>query len=366
MSRTHCNRMCPSGADCGTFRPGTPSPTRGTGSQGFIHPSTRCISLLLPALLLLPVLLLLPALTAPSSVRAQQGNGDGSALYHTRFVFDIPVVTVSDDFSDITAGAAWDVEAGRLLSVLGRRGIRSGILASDGSFNFQSTGSWLLDSDLNQEPLLARLHFDIGFELIPHPPGDIPDDLFIDDSPPARWSIADLRYHYRAAITLETGVETDQPFDAVFATAGAGLRLLNLSRTGWSGWMPTLLLMYEGVFRISDEPATEAADVTEDTFHRLRFGYRHQLDLATLGLDGFTLSGGMQYTRDFGQPDAFRDAGLHSRFGWAADLSRAIRWEGRDGPRRLDLFVRHTGGQIAPLVTSDRSFTLGLRIPYSP
>ena len=316
-------------------------------------------------LLLLSALLLIPVLGAPPSARAQQGDGDRTSPYTTRLVFDVPVLTVSDDFSEITAGAAWDLEVSRLLSVLGRRSIRSGILASDGSFNFQSTGSWLLNADLNQEPLLARLHFDVGFELIPHPPDDIPDDLFIDDSPPARWSIGDLRYHYRTAFTLETGIESDQPLDAVFATAGAGLRLLNLSRTGWTGWMPTLLLMYEGVFRVSDGPDPETADISEDTFHRLRFGYRHQLDLGTLGLGGFTLAGGLQYTRDFGQSDAFRDAGLHSRFGWAADLSRAIRWEGREGPRRMDLFVRHTGGRIAPMVTSDRSFTLGLRIPYS-
>jgi hypothetical protein len=277
--------------------------------------------------------------------------------------FDIPVVAVADDFSDVTAGAAWDIHLSRLAAAFDRRSLRSGILAGDGSFSFQSAGTWLLDADLNREPITARLHFDAGFELIPHPPGDIPTDLFIDDSPPDRWRPGDLRYHYRAALTLEAGAEADQALDAAFMTAGGGLRLLNLSRTGWSGWMPSVLVMYDRLFRITETDGIETD--ANDIFGRLRIVYRHQLDLDPLGLSGFTLAGGFQYTRDFGQPGEFRDAGLHSRFGWVADLSRAIRWDGRERPGRIDLFVRHSGGRIAPLVDSGRSFTVGLRLPYS-
>ena len=313
----------------------------------------------------LTLTLILPLQAFPSSLPAFQNEEDRISPYTTRFALDVPVVVASDDFSRVTAGAAWDLEVSRLLSVLDRRSLRSGILASDGSFHFHSNGSWLLNGDLNQQPLTARFHLDAGFELIPHPPDDIPTDLFIDDSPPPRWRIGDVRYHYRAALTLETGAETGQSFDDVFATAGAGLRLLNLSRTGWSGWMPTAHIMYEGVFRVSDGPVAETGGETADHFRRLRIVYRHQLDLGTLGLSGFTLAGGFQFTHDSGQPAAFRDEGLDSRFGWTADLSRAIRWQGRDGPGRIDLFVRHSGGRIAPLVTSDRSFLLGLRLPYS-
>ncbi len=310
--------------------------------------------------------LALPSTAFPSSIGAIQNEEDRISPYTTRFTFDIPVVAASDDFSSVTAGAAWNLEVSRLLSVLGRRSLRSGILASDGNFNFQSTGAWLLDGDLNRQPLTARFHLDAGFELIPHPPEDIPTDLFIDDSPPPRWRIGNVRYHYRAALTLESGAETGQSFDDVFITAGAGLRLLNLSRTGWSGWMPSAYIMYEGVFLVSEDRVLETGGDTADRFRRLRIVYRHQLDLGTLGLSGFTLAGGFQFTHDSGQPATFRDEGLHSRFGWTADLSRAIRWQGRNGrPGRIDLFVRHSGGRIAPLVTSDRTFLVGLRLPYS-
>ncbi len=221
-----------------------------------------------------------------------------------------------------------------------------------------------MDAALSREPLTARLHLDAGFELIPHPPDDISTDLNIIDAPAARWSIGDLRYHYRAAFTMEAGAEADQEFDAAFMATGAGLRVLNLSRTGWSGWMPSALVMYERMFRITDvDNSPESAP--ERTFGRLRLVYRHQLDLGTLGLSGFTLAGGLQYTREFGQSAAYRDAGFHSRFGWVADLSRAILWQGRERSGRIDLFVRYSGGRIAPLVDSDRSFTLGLRLPYS-
>ena len=305
-----------------------------------------------------------PAL--PSSFdESIQNEEDRISPYTTSLVFDIPVLAASEDLSSVTAGAAWDLEVSRLLSVWGRRGLRSGILASDGSFYFQSSGSWLLNEDLNRQPLTARFHLDAGFELIPHPPEDIPTDLFIDDQPPPRWRIGDVRYHYRAAVTLESGVETGQSFDDIFVTAGAGLRLINLSRTGWSGWMPTAHIIYEGVFRVSDDPVVETVEDTAEQFRRLRIVYRHQLDLETVGLSGFTLAGGFQFTHDSGQPASFRDEGLHSRFGWTADLSRAIRWQGRDGPGRIDLFVRYSGGRIAPLITSDRSFQLGLRLPYS-
>ncbi len=319
----------------------------------------------LPLILILVLTLTLPSTAIPSSLAAFQNEEDRISPYTTRLVFDVPVVAASDDFSSVTAGAAWDLEVSRLLSVLDQRSIRSGILASDGSFYFQSNGSWLLNQDLNRQPLTARFHLDAGFELIPHPPEDIPTDLFIDESRSPRWRIGDVRYHYRAAFTLETGAETGQSFDDVFVTAGAGLRLLNLSRTGWSGWMPTAHIMYEGVFRVSEEPVVETGMDTADRFRRLRIAYRHQLDLGTLGLSGFTLAGGFQFTHDSGQPATFRDKGLDSRFGWTADLSRAIRWQGRDRPGRIDLFVRHSGGRIAPLVTSDRTFLLGLRLPYT-
>ena len=328
--------------------------------------------LLLPVLIV-PVVLPGTSLSSATPQPAWPSSGDEAfeneedpiSPYTTRLVFDIPVVAASEDLSSVTAGAAWDLEVSRLLSVWGRRGLRTGILTSDGSYYFQSSGSWLLNEDLNRQPLTARFHLDAGFELIPHPPEDIPTDLFIDDRPPPRRRIGDVRYHYRAAITAETGVESGQSFDDIFVTTGAGLRLLNLSRTGWSGWMPTAHIIYEGVFRVSEDPVVKTDEDTADRFHRLRVVYRHQLDLEPVGLSGFTLAGGFQYTRDSGQPASFRDEGLHSRFGWTADLSRAIRWQGRDGPGRIDLFVRYSGGRIAPLIASDRNFLVGLRLPYS-
>ncbi len=314
----------------------------------------------------------------------------GPSPWSLNMDLDFPVVVAADDFSDVTAGAAWELHVSRLAAMFGRRSLSSGILAGDGSFFFQSAGSWLMNSDLNRDPLTARLHFDAGFELIPHPPDDIPTDIFIDDSPQERWRLGDLRYQYRAAFTLEAGAEADQEFDVAFVSAGGGLRLLNLSRTGWSGWMPSLLIMYDHLIRITDADEIDVAgggragrlsvedlelitsasqpiagNATADNFGRMRIVYRHQLDLGTIGLSGFALAGGFQYTRDFGQSGEFRDAGLHSRFGWVADLSRAIRWGGRERPGRIDLFVRHSGGRIAPLVDSDRSLTVGLRLPYS-
>lgn len=293
----------------------------------------------------------------------------------TNLTIDFPVIVTSDDFSDITGGAAWDVSLGRFLSHFRQRELNNGTLVSDGYFYFQSDGAWLLDADLNRHPLTGRLHLDFGFELVPRPLDDIPSDLFIDEIAYTDMGFWNWLYHYRTAITLETGVEADQSFDAGYFTAGTGLRLLNLSRTGWSGWLPTVLVMYEGVFRFAQSvssadgdspgPSSLPGDDANSEYHRLRIVHRHQLDLGTIRLPDATLAAGFQYTRDFGQTASYIDAGLHSRFGWLAELSYAIRWSGREGPGRLDLFVRFTDGRIAPLVTSDRSFTFGFRIPYS-
>ncbi len=303
-----------------------------------------------------------------------QGH-DFTRSINTNVTIDFPLLVTSDDFSDITTGAAWDLSLNAFPSTLRQHELRNGTLTSDGSFNFQSTGSWLFNADLNRRPLTGRLHYDYGFELIPRPINQIDSDLVIDGIQYTDMGFWNWLYHYRMALTLEAGAEADQRIEAGYLTLGPGLRILNLSRTGWSGWLPTLSVMYEGVFRLtqslngpgdgSSASSSLPADDSNSEHHRLRIVYRHQLDLSSLKLRNTTVAAGFQYTRDFGQADSYTDAGLHSRFGWVADLSYALRWSGREEFGRLDLFVRFTDGRIAPLVTSDRSFTFGFRIPYS-
>ncbi len=328
---------------------------------------------------------------ARMAMPAAESTAGSSSSLESDLSLDIPILVASDDLSAFTTGAAWDLSLSYYPSVPRQRSRGEDILLRDALVHFQSTGTLLLDPDLNRHPLTAALRLDIGWERMPTPPDDIPTDIMIDDvmdDSDHGSGLRSLRYHYRMALLLEAATEAEQSFDAAYFTTGAGLRLLNLSRTGWSGWLPSLRVMYEGVFRINQEaiplsgsPAdsvpesdTDAdpgsrndllADDIRNIHHRLRLVYRHQLGLAAVGLSGFTLAGGLQYTRDFGQTTAYTDAGLDSRFGWVTDLSYALRWDGREGPNRIDLFVRFAEGRIAPLATSDRSFTLGFRIPYS-
>ncbi|MBP3192764.1 hypothetical protein [Natronogracilivirga saccharolytica] len=277
---------------------------------------------------------------------------------------DVPVIEFTDDLSQVTGGAGWDLAWNMPVSRFGKRELRGGDLTADGSAHFRTDGIWLLDPDLGRRPATADLHWDFGFELAPRPVDDIPGDLFEEDITYTDIGFFNWIYNYRFAITLEAGLEADPAFEKGFLAFGTGLRMINMARSGRSGLLPTFHIYYEGVAGLQDEAVGGVESNRQ--YRRLRLLQRHQLSLGLIGLPDAALAAGYQYTRDFGQTAAYREDGFDSRFGWVVDLSCAIRWSGRDERlNRIDLFSRYSGGRIAPVTVSDNAFTFGLRIPYS-
>ena len=303
------------------------------------------------------LLLALPAAFLP-------GLSNADTHDRLQLTVDFPVIEIADNISDVTFGAGWNFAWNLPVSTFGERQLRSGNLVADGSAHFRTEGVWLLDPDPGRRPATADLHWDFGFELAPRPVDDIPSDLFDEEITYTDIGFFNWVYNYRFAVTFETGLEVDPASENFFFAFGPGLRMLNLSRSGRSGLLPTFHIYYEGVTGLQEQTVEELDSNRQ--FRRLRLLQRHQLNLGLIGLPDAALAAGYQYTRDFAQTASYEEGGFDSRFGWVVDLSYAIRWSERDERfNRIDLFSRYSGGRIAPVTVSDNAFTFGLRIPYS-
>lgn len=276
----------------------------------------------------------------------------------------LPLIEVPDGIDSITFGIGWNVLLDQPVSQMSYESGEHSVRIADGSWRIQSAGKWLLDEALNQRPLTFALGLDTGMQYVERPP-DIYGDggLIAPDEVPAPPFSRELLHSYRLAITLETGLETDQRLDFIYAHAGPGLMLINMPTAGPTAIFPTISLFYEGVFELENKLNEE--ELFKSSHGRLRLVQEHVFSLDIIGLSRLMMVGGYHYTRDMGQTVAWNSAGLKERFGWFTELGlETHRFSGSGTFSRMDIFIRYTDGELAPLFETQQSVTLGIRLPY--
>ncbi|MCH8558980.1 MAG: hypothetical protein LAT84_14250 [Balneolia bacterium] len=281
------------------------------------------------------------------------------------FGLNLPLIDIPDGIESISFGVGWQALVNQPVTQLGYRSGENSVRIADGAWRIHSTGKWLLEEERNQQPLTFALGFDAGIQYVERPDERMGDGpiVVIDDgaSPPF---FRELLHSYRMAFTLETGLETDQRFDFVYAHAGPGLMLINAPTSGRTAYFPTVSLFYDGVIEIENSLNEDGLFSTSHS--RWRLVQEHVFSLGAIGLSRLMVVGGYQYTRDLGQTGAWREAGLDERFGWYAELGLETRWAGSSGSQnRVDVFMRFTDGEVAPLFDTDQSFMVGIRLPYN-
>lgn len=282
-----------------------------------------------------------------------------------QFDLSLPLIDVPDGMESITFGIGWNALLNQPVTQLGYRSGENSVRIADGAWRIQTAGKWLLEDEFNQWPITFALGFDAGIQYVERPDERMGGGLIIiNDEASAPPFFRELLHSYRMAFTLEAGLETDQRFDFVYAHAGPGLMLINMPTAGRTAFFPTVSLFYEGVLEL--ENSLNEDDIFKTSHSRLRLVQEHVFSLGAIGLPRLMLVGGYQYTRDMGQTEAWSAAGLEERFGWYTELGLETRWMSGSGlVNRVDVFVRYTDGELAPLFETDQSITLGIRLPYS-
>lgn len=278
------------------------------------------------------------------------------------FDLSFPLIEVPDGIDSITFGIGWDALLDQPVKQLGYKRLEHSVRIADGSWRIESEGKWLLDEALNQQPITFALGLDAGIQYVERPQDSQGDgSLIAPDDVAAPPFSRELLHSYRLAFTLETGLETDQGFDFIYAHTGPGLMLINMPTSGPTSYFPTISLFYDGVFELENK--LNEQEQFKSSHGRLRLVQEHQFSLGAIGLPRLMMAGGYQYTRDMGQTDAWNSAGLQNRFGWYTELGlETRRLSGLGTINRMDVFVRYTNGELAPLFETEQSITLGIRL----
>lgn len=268
-----------------------------------------------------------------------------------------------DNFSDLTFGISWDAVIRGPASLLGVVEKEQSDWTFDHRMVLKSNGSLLFDNQLNRDPIHLFAAYDIGFQGRPVT-GIVDPDVLI---PPDHDEDASLPWwaNYRFAIYAEAGAEADQGWENPLARIGPSLWFINMTESTVAALLPTLSVGLNAVYSL-ETPEIQGVRIKE-WYSRFHVMSRHDMnfDFVSSKLSHVHMIGVLQYSKDFGQIDEYREEDLDTAFGWYTDLAYTLRWLERSGTtRRSDLFIRFSGGRIVPLLEDDRSFIFGIRMIF--
>lgn len=264
----------------------------------------------------------------------------------------------SDDYSDWTPALHFDLNY--------RNGSAADWPERVMALSFSAKGAIAADRELNREPLRGS----VGFYRMIMPRFE--DELKGWNDPLVKGE----RPHsnpWMLEYGLAGGYETDQMLDHRNGTLSAYFNFFApLNNDRLRSLLPSMTAALDGVF--TDESAiADSMEIERSDHLRLRLAVDWQLRMSVYTdapvIKRFVLHSAAEYTREFGAPDGWENAGLDEAFGVFAEISYRLRTGTEDTTtsdhgRPITLFARSSFGRIAPQPEEDTSVLAGVRFSF--
>lgn len=286
------------------------------------------------------------------------------------------VSATANDWSDFTAGVAWGLTWVHGFAFHSRDlPVRPGAhYQTSASWNFDAsantTGALLINDALNRTPIVADLGFGAGFQLSNSRINAIPP---VDVEDPGAWMREHNSKHipkplwhiYRIELGGALRWETDQSHSYSIAAGSGYLAAVHSYTESWHALSPSIWV-YLDAANVERQNVQTIGAQSASSFFRSRVAAQWRLSGGILQTDqGWinrsSLSFGGQYSRDYGQSASWKASGLDEAFGWFFELQHRLPKCIVPRGDSAQLYLRTTGGRIAPVYEDDRTVLLGIR-----